>query len=278
MRGQVIEGAKDAIVSNSPLGIAWRAISGINFSFGEKSFTPNENQSEVIGTVIRVGQELGADEAQIVTAIATCIVESKCRELDGGDRDSIGAFQQRPSQDWPDTANTETQARAFFQGSGTNPGLLDVWFQTNDHTRMGALAQEVQKSAYPERYAEWIEVAQQIYNSAISEAGDRTFPIPDETLDSVTITSGFGVRTVFGQSDEHNGVDIAAAAGTVIVSTSGGNVRDVTTIVDQQQVCISSEIGVECFIHLDDVAVEEGDRVVAGQKIGVIAATSAAAR
>ena len=86
------------------------------------------------------------------------------------------------------------------------------------------------------------------------------------------------MRTVFGQSDDHHGVDIAVAAGTVIVSTSGGNVRDVTTIVDQQQVCISSQIGVECFIHLDDVVVAEGDRVVAGQKIGVIAATSASAR
>eukprot|EP01137_Pigoraptor_chileana_P031539 Opistho-2@88 len=49
-------------------------------------------------TAVAVRRGLPARAASI--ALATAYQESKLRNLDGGDRDSVGLFQQRPSQGW----------------------------------------------------------------------------------------------------------------------------------------------------------------------------------
>ncbi|MFJ8960023.1 hypothetical protein ACIRG5_11615 [Lentzea sp. NPDC102401] len=81
-------------------------------------------------------------------ALATTIVETSNANLDGGDRDSIGLFQQRPSMGW-----------------GTREQCLDPVYATNKfldymvtnvpnwQTRpVGDVAQAVQRSGFPERY------------------------------------------------------------------------------------------------------------------------------
>ena len=55
-----------------------------------------ENAALIAGISVRRG--LPARAASI--AIATALQESKLRNLEGGDRDSLGLFQQRPSQGW----------------------------------------------------------------------------------------------------------------------------------------------------------------------------------
>src|SRR4051794_15420829 len=55
-----------------------------------------ENASIIAGVAVRRG--LPARAASI--ALATAFQESKLRNLDHGDRDSLGLFQQRPSQGW----------------------------------------------------------------------------------------------------------------------------------------------------------------------------------
>ena len=49
-------------------------------------------------TAVTVRRELPARAATI--ALATAVQESKLRNIDYGDRDSLGLFQQRPSQGW----------------------------------------------------------------------------------------------------------------------------------------------------------------------------------
>lgn len=111
--------------------------------------------------IIDVGRDLGVSDKGIAIALATAMVESWIRNLDWGDRDSLGLFQQRPSTGW----GTATQVRhprraaaAFFGGAsdpnGTRTrGLLDVpgW----ESMDFGDAAQAVQISAYPERYGPW---------------------------------------------------------------------------------------------------------------------------
>jgi hypothetical protein len=111
--------------------------------------------------IIQVGRELGIPNYGIVIALATAAQESHLRNLDYGDRDSVGLFQQRPTSGW----GTESQirdpryaARAFFGGpTSTTPGdtigLLDVdqW----QHMSLTDAAQAVQISAFPEAYAKW---------------------------------------------------------------------------------------------------------------------------
>ena len=50
--------------------------------------------------IIQVGRELGVSDYGIVIALATAMQESTLRNLDWGDRDSVGLFQQRPSAGW----------------------------------------------------------------------------------------------------------------------------------------------------------------------------------
>lgn len=112
-------------------------------------------------TIIDVGRSRGVSDRGIAVALATAMVESWLRNLDWGDRDSLGVFQQRPSMGWgtaDEIADTARAAAAFFGGAsdpnGTRTrGLLDIagW----ESMEFGAAAQAVQVSAYPERYAQW---------------------------------------------------------------------------------------------------------------------------
>jgi len=120
--------------------------------------------SGVIADIVSVAEDVGATREELEIAIAVCLVESGCRELSHGDRDSIGAFQQRPSQSWPNTVDTQQQARAFFEGHSTNRGLLDYRgsaLSPNDK------AQRVQRSATPRAYGRRMDEAKRIVEQII---------------------------------------------------------------------------------------------------------------
>ena len=51
-------------------------------------------------TIVSVGVRMGVPRRGEIIAIATAILESRLVNLSGGDRDSVGLFQQRPSQGW----------------------------------------------------------------------------------------------------------------------------------------------------------------------------------
>ena len=51
-------------------------------------------------TIAQVGRDRGLPERAVVIALATAQQESRLRNLDYGDRDSLGLFQQRPSSGW----------------------------------------------------------------------------------------------------------------------------------------------------------------------------------
>lgn len=111
--------------------------------------------------IIRTGREIGASDRAIATALATAMVESSMRNVSYGDRDSLGLFQQRPSQGWGTRAQLTDPHRAtrVFFGGAHDPngdksrGLYDIpgWSDMS----FGAAAQAVQVSAHPGRYARW---------------------------------------------------------------------------------------------------------------------------
>ncbi len=112
-------------------------------------------------TIVNVGRSLGVPDRGIVIALAAAMQESSLRNLPHGDRDSVGLFQQRPSQGWGTAAQLQDPAyatRLFFGGrsnpnKGTTSGLLDVrgWASKS----VADAAQAVQISAYPKAYAQW---------------------------------------------------------------------------------------------------------------------------
>jgi LysM repeat protein len=111
--------------------------------------------------IIQVGRELGVSDYGIVIALATAMQESTMRNLDWGDRDSVGLFQQRPSSGWGTVEQLTDpwhSARLFYGGSsnpnrGYTSGLLDVpdW----ESLPLTVAAQAVQISAFPDAYAKW---------------------------------------------------------------------------------------------------------------------------
>ena len=108
-------------------------------------------------TIIQVGRSLGVPDYGIVIALATAMQESSMRNLSWGDRDSVGLFQQRPSQGWgtpEQLQDTAYASRLFYVGNeGYTRGLLDIrGWQSMTVTQA---AQAVQISAYPDHYAKW---------------------------------------------------------------------------------------------------------------------------
>ncbi|MGW6790787.1 hypothetical protein [Streptomyces chartreusis] len=85
-----------------------------------------------------------------VIAVATSMQESTLDNLNGGDRDSAGLFQQRPSQGWGSLAEVTDPVHASntFYNRLTK---VSNW-QTDPLTQV---AQRVQRSGYPEAYAKW---------------------------------------------------------------------------------------------------------------------------
>lgn len=116
-------------------------------------------------TIVRVGRSLGVPQRGIVVALSAAMQESSLRNLSHGDRDSVGLFQQRPSQGWGTAAQLQDPTyatRLFFGGkanpnAGTTRGLLDIpgWSSKS----VTDAAQSVQLSAYPKAYAQWEQSA-----------------------------------------------------------------------------------------------------------------------
>jgi hypothetical protein len=96
-----------------------------------------------------VAQRRGLPPRATTIAIATAFQESKIHNIDYGDRDSIGLFQQRPSQGW----GTPGQISDPHYSIGK---FYDALAQIDDYGSMPITeaAQLVQRSAYPGAYAQ----------------------------------------------------------------------------------------------------------------------------
>ena len=111
--------------------------------------------------IYRVGKDLGVSDYGIVIALAAAMQESSLVNIDYGDHDSVGLFQQRTSQGWGTIAqimDPKYSARAFFGGptgpnAGKIRGLLDIknWSTMS----LAKAAQAVQISAFPDAYQKW---------------------------------------------------------------------------------------------------------------------------
>jgi LysM repeat protein len=111
--------------------------------------------------IVGVGKQLGVSDYGLVISLATAMQESTLRNLNWGDLDSRGLFQQRPSAGWgtPSQVTDPVYASRLFFGGPSNPnrgvtrGLLDIpGWQSMTVTQA---AQAVQISAHPDAYAKW---------------------------------------------------------------------------------------------------------------------------
>jgi hypothetical protein len=103
-----------------------------------------------------------------VIAVATSMQESRLQNLNYGNQDSLGLFQQRPSMGWgtaQQILDPQYSADAFLtalqQYQSSNPGWATqpLW----------ASAQGVQKSGVPMAYAQWESQAAQLVQQVVTQ-------------------------------------------------------------------------------------------------------------
>ena len=112
-----------------------------------RTVTLDTEQAENVALIAAIGVERDLPARAVTIAIATARQESKWRNLDYGDRDSLGLFQQRPSQGWGTAAQVQRPRyaiNAFYDELVQVPGYRDL--------PITAAAQEVQRSAFPDAY------------------------------------------------------------------------------------------------------------------------------
>ncbi|WNZ08883.1 heavy metal transporter [Streptomyces sp. 11x1] len=109
-------------------------------------FTPE--QAANAATISAVGTSRELPERAVTIALATALQESSLRNIAHGDRDSLGLFQQRPSQGW----GTEQQIQDPVYAAGE---FYEHLVKVDDYERLPltVAAQRVQRSGYPEAYA-----------------------------------------------------------------------------------------------------------------------------
>nr|WP_247614820.1 heavy metal transporter [Streptomyces sp. RG38] len=109
-------------------------------------FTPE--QAVNAATITAVGTARNLPERAVTIALATALQESALRNIDYGDRDSVGLFQQRPSQGWG--TPEEIMDPAYSAGM-----FYDHLVEVPGYTRLPltVAAQRVQRSGFPQAYA-----------------------------------------------------------------------------------------------------------------------------
>ncbi|MBT2674352.1 heavy metal transporter [Streptomyces sp. ISL-14] len=109
-------------------------------------FTPE--QAVNAATIAAVGTGRGLPERAVTIALATALQESALRNISHGDRDSLGLFQQRPSQGWgteKEILDPIYSADIFYEHLVKVRGYTEL--------PLTVAAQRVQRSGFPEAYA-----------------------------------------------------------------------------------------------------------------------------
>jgi hypothetical protein len=124
--------------------------------------TPEQAQNASI--IAAIASKMGLPDHATTVALATALVESQLRDLPYGDRDSVGLFQQRPSQGWGTQAqlmDPTYAAAAFYRALAAVPG----W----ETMAVTDAAQQVQRSAAPQAYAAWESEARALAQALTGE-------------------------------------------------------------------------------------------------------------
>ncbi len=127
----------------------------------------------------------------IVIAIATTFPESGLINLKGGDRDSVGLFQQRPSQGW---GSVQQILDPTFAANSFYRAMLAI---PNWETRPpGDVAADVQRPAaqYRYKYALFVPIAAGLVTSILQAMG-QSGPAINASVDENTVPSSFSLAS-----------------------------------------------------------------------------------
>ena len=147
-------------VSSTPLPMSDQCVARV----ADADVTLTTEQATNASIIVGVATQHGLVPRASTIALATVYQESGIRNLDHGDRDSLGLFQQRPSQGWGTPAQVQDPyhaSNAFFDA------LVEVegWASGD----VNDVAQTVQRSGHPQGYRRHVENARRLASALTGE-------------------------------------------------------------------------------------------------------------
>ena len=142
---------------------------GCEARVGDHSVSLTMEQAENVALMAAISVQRGMPARAATIAIATSTQESKLYNVEHGDRDSLGLFQQRPSQGWgtaEEILNPYYSINTFYDALAKVDGYESM--------KITEAAQLVQRSAFPEAYAEH-EADARVLASALTGNSPRAF-------------------------------------------------------------------------------------------------------
>lgn len=127
--------------------------------------TQDDSKQAIVDAIVAEGQKRGLSDEEIAAGVATGIVESNLTDNIGGPDGSVNVFQQRPSQGWgPPSESVATDAGQFF----------DAFMKTDPNKTPGQRAQDVQRSAFPDKYDQRMTEAMELTQQSLQRQGMET--------------------------------------------------------------------------------------------------------
>ena len=148
---------------------------GCSAEVGDVTADVSIEQAENASLIAAIGLQRGLPARAVSIALATAFQESKLRNLEHGDRDSVGLFQQRPSQGWgteEEIMDTDHAINAFYDALVQVEGYQEM--------RITEAAQAVQRSGFPEAYEEHEEGARALASALTGYSPARFSCVVDE--------------------------------------------------------------------------------------------------
>jgi hypothetical protein len=153
---------------------------------GSRSDQLELSQAANAATIAAVGKRDGVEDHGVTVALAAALQESRLHNLPNGDLDSVGLFQQRPSQGWGAASQLivpSYAASAFYRALVQVPGWASL--------PVTDAVQRVQHSAAPEAYAFWEPEARnlaQVLTGEVPNGLTCQFSAPDKVSGTGTLT------------------------------------------------------------------------------------------
>ena len=213
--------------------------------------SPAQSDNAALIAVTTVRRGMPARAATI--GLATALQESRLLNIDYGDRDSIGLFQQRPSQGWgtvEQIMDPVYSTTAFYDGLDQVSGYTEL--------PVTVAAQAVQRSGFPDAYAQH-ESRSRAWASALTGNSQATLTCDLSPVDPATLQSTeASVEALQARIERDLGdlpVTVDGAAVTVDPSALAGGApgADITAWATAQWAVASADA-------TDVVRVEVGDR------------------
>ena len=275
-------------------GVGWGAYRVYNAVFGKHAvvtscqvvglstgtvYSMDPDQLLNASIIADVAMQRALPQRAVIVALATALQESKLRNLDYGDRDSLGLFQQRASQGW----GTEEQIQDPHYATNTFYRRLkniDGWEQM----RVTDAAQAVQRSGFPEAYEEHAAEGAAWAGAVRGETPFAAIDCDLDAADSVNTAQAFVERIEADYGHFHYTVVVLARNDRAVllgITADSGEPKDLDAIanwsvaVADEESVASVRYGDVEWLREEGVADAESPLAFDGVRVGLVTALPA---